>query len=62
MATSSIKANFYCDDAKAASTFVDLLLSEKLPVPTGSMHEFGNKREVYNFVKRVVRVRRRNAA
>jgi hypothetical protein len=64
MATSSITANFYCDDAKAANTFVDLLLSEKppakwvAPVPTGTAHEFRNKREVANFVKRVVRARR----
>ena len=63
MATSSITANFYCDDAKAANTFVDLLLSEKppakwvAPVPTGTAHEFRNKREVANFVKRVVRAR-----
>ena len=64
MATSSITANFYCDDAKAANTFVDLLLAEKppakwvAPVPTGTAHEFRNKREVANFVKRVVRARR----
>ena len=64
MATSSIMANFYCDDAKAANTFVDLLLSENppakwvAPVPTGTAHEFRNKREVANFVKRVVRARR----
>ena len=64
MATSSITANFYCDDAKAANTFVDLLLSEKppakwvAPVPTGTAHEFRNKREVANFVKRVVHARR----
>ena len=64
MATSSITANFYCDDTKAANTFVDLLLSEKppakwvAPVPTGTAHEFRNKREVANFVKRVVRARR----
>ena len=64
MATSSITANFYCDDAKAANTFVDLLLSEKppakwvAPVPMGTAHEFRNKREVANFVKRVVRARR----
>ena len=32
MATSSITANFYCDDAKAANTFVDLLLSFSLAV------------------------------
>ena len=64
MATSSITANFYCDDAKAANTFVDLLLSEKppakwvAPVPTGTTHEFHNRREAVNFVKRVVRARR----
>ena len=64
MATSSITANFYCADAKAANTFVDLLLSEKppakwvAPVPAGTAHEFRNKREVANFVKRVVRARR----
>ena len=64
MVTSSITANFYCDDAKAANPFVDLLLSEKppakwvAPVPTGTAHEFRNKREVANFVKRVVRARR----
>lgn len=64
MATSSITANFYCDDAKAANTFVDLLLSEKppekwvAPVPTGSVHEFRNQGDVSNFVKRVVRARR----
>ena len=62
--TSSIKENFYYDGAKAANTFVDLLLSEKppakwvAPVPTGTAHEFRNKREVANFVKRVVRARR----
>ena len=64
MATSSITANFYCDNAKAANTFVDLLLSEKppakwvAPVPTGSVHEFKNRRDVSKFVKRVVRARR----
>lgn len=64
MATSSITANFYCDDAKAANTFVDLLLSEKppakwvAPVPTGSVHEFRSRRDVSNFVKRVVLARR----
>ena len=64
MATSSITANFYCDNAKAANTFVDLLLSEKqtekwvAPVPTGTVHEFRNWRAISNFVKRVVRARR----
>ena len=64
MATSSITANFYCNNAKAANTFVDLLLSEKppakwvAPVTTGSAHEFGTRRDVSNFVKRVARARR----
>ena len=46
MATSSITANFHCDNAKAANIFVDLLLSEKppakwvAPVPTGTAQEF----------------------
>ena len=35
MATSSITANFYCDNAKAANTFVDLLLSENPPAKYG---------------------------
>ena len=65
MATSSITTNFYCDNAKATNTFVDLLLSEKppekwvVPVPTGSVPEFKKRRDVSNFVKRVVRARRR---
>ena len=64
MATSSITANFYCDDAKAANAFVDLMFSEKppakwvAPIPTGTVHEFRDKRETENFVKRVVRARR----
>ena len=64
MATSSITANFYFNDAKAANTFVDLLLSETslakwvAPVPTGTAHELRNRREVSNFVKRVIRARR----
>ena len=42
MATSSITASFYCEDAKEANVFVDLLFSEKppakpvVPIPTGT--------------------------
>ena len=64
MATSSITANFHCEDAKAANAFVDLLLAETppakwtAPAPVGKTHEIKGKREIRTFVKRVVRARR----
>ena len=64
MATSSITANFYCTEAKAANTFVDLLLSENppakwtAPAPTGAVHEIKDKREIRSAVQRIVRARR----
>jgi hypothetical protein len=64
MATSSITANFHCDDAKAANAFVDLLLAEdppaewSAPAPAEKACEPGDKREIRRFVKRVVRARR----
>ena len=64
MATSSITANFYCTEAKAANTFVDLQLSENppakwtAPAPTGAVHEIKGKREIRSAVQRIVRARR----
>ena len=64
MATSSIKANFHCDSAKAANAFVDLLLAETppadwtAPAPSGEAHDLKDKREIRSFVRRVVRARR----
>ncbi len=64
MATSSITANFHCEDAKAANAFVDLLLAENppakwtAPAPSGKTPEIKGKREIRSFVKRVVRARR----
>ena len=63
MATSSITANFQCNDAKAANAFVNLLLSEippanwTAPKPRSHSHEFKSNVDVITFVKRVVRSR-----
>lgn len=65
MATSSITANFLCNDAKAANAFVDLLLAGTppdkwtAPVPHGPAHAFGSKAEIRKFVNRLVRKRNR---
>ena len=66
MATSSITANFYCDDAKAANTFVDLLFSDKTPdgwtavkPSTALVHSFASEDERTAFLKRTVTAARR---
>ena len=68
MATSSITANFYCDDAKAANAFVRMLMQpvKAIKRDPSACHaaEFGSDAEMRAFVRKMNRVaaRRRAAA
>jgi hypothetical protein len=66
MATSSITANFYCNDAKAANAFVRMLAQ---PVKTGKRnpkavhaHEFASGEEALAFCQKTVEVARQKLA
>ena len=66
MATSSITANFYCDDAKAANAFVRMLAQ---PVSTikqdpnaARAHEFASEKEERAFCLKTVAVARKALA
>ena len=56
MATSSITANFYCDDAKAANAFVRMLVSPVKDSPSrrarAQLLDFETEAEKRDFVKR----------
>ena len=56
MATSSITANFYCDDAKAANAFVRMLVSPVKDSPSrrarAQLLDFETEAEKRDFVRR----------
>ena len=56
MATSSIMANFYCDDAKAANAFVRMLVSPVKDSPSrrarAQLLDFETEAEKRDFVRR----------
>ena len=56
MATSSITANFYCDDAKAANAFVHMLVSPVKDSPSrrarAQLLDFETEAEKRDFVRR----------
>ena len=62
MATSSITANFYCDDAKAANAFVRMLARPVKSVSLGSdvarAHVFATESERKAFCANTVRAAR----
>ena len=66
MATSSITANFYCDDAKAANAFVRMLVQPVKIVKRApnavSTHEFANDEEERAFCMKTVEVARKALA
>ena len=66
MATSSITANFYCDDAKAANAFVRMLARPVKSVSLGSdvarAHVFATENERKAFCANTVRAARRHKA
>ena len=64
MATSSITANFYCDDAKAANAFVRMLARPVKSVSLGSdvarAHVFATESERKAFCVNTVRAARQS--
>ena len=66
MATSSITANFYCDDAKAANAFVRMLAQPVKIVKRNPnavcAHEFANEEEERAFCMKTVEVARKALA
>ena len=56
MATSSITANFYCDDAKAANAFVRMLVAPVKDSPSrrarAQLLDFETEAEKRDFVRR----------
>ena len=66
MATSSITANFYCDDAKAANAFVRMLVQpvKVIKRDPNACHaaEFESESEMRAFCKKMARVARKRTA
>ena len=66
MATSSITANFYCDDAKAANAFVRMLARPVECVKSDSSvvraHKFATEKESKAFYMKTLDVARRGGA
>ena len=66
MATSSITANFYCDDAKAANAFVRMLVRPAGCVKSDSnvahAHKFETEKESKAFYMKTLDVARRGGA
>lgn len=66
MATSSITANFYCDDAKAANAFVRMLAQPVEIVKRNPnavrTHEFANAEDERAFCMKTVEVARKALA
>ena len=66
MATSSITANFYCDDAKAANAFVRMLVQpvKVIKHDPNACHaaEFESEAEMRAFCKKMARVAHKRTA
>ena len=66
MATSSITANFYCDDAKAANAFVRMLVRPagcvKSDLNVAHAHKFETEKESKAFYMKTLDVARRGGA